>query len=231
MSMRIGILGGTFNPIHHGHIYIADQTQQHLSLDQVIFLPSGDPPHKSTDTLVPAYHRLEMVRLAVEGHDHFLWSDREAESTDKSYTIHTLHSLKKERRGELWFMVGLDAFQDIASWKSAEELLSLTNFAVLSRPGHSFLKLPGIPFLPPITGTQLHALERGEIDRLDIPTSQTTTLTILRLPPCHISASAIRERIGQDQDVSHWLPPKVESYILQHHLYGAKGGNPSSKKM
>lgn len=227
--MRIGIFGGTFNPIHLGHIYIADQTRQQLSLDQVVFLPSGDPPHKSAETLAPAHHRLEMVRLALEGHDHFLLSEREASSTEKSYTIHTLSRIKEEMPGELWFMVGLDAFQEIASWKSADELLSLTNFVVLSRPAHSFLTLTSIPFLPSIPYKHLQALESGTLDRLDIPTSQTTILTILLFPPCHISASAIREQIGQGHEVSDWLPPTVESYIIQHHIYGAKRGNTSSK--
>ena len=229
MTMRIGILGGTFNPIHLGHIYIAHQTQQLLALDQVLFLPSGDPPHKSAETLASAHHRLEMVRLAIEGHDQFLLSDQEARSTNKSYTIHTMQNLKQALQGELWFMVGLDAFQDIASWKSAVKLLSLTNFVVLSRPGHSFLKLLSIPFLPPIPRSQWHALETGDIDRLDIPTSATTTLVILRTPPCHISASAIREKLGQGHNVSDWLLPTVESYIIQHHLFGSKRGESSSK--
>jgi len=170
-----------------------------------------------------------MVRLAIEGHDQFLLSDQETGSRKKSYTIDTMQNLMQALQGELWFMVGLDAFQDIASWKSAVKLLSLTNFVVLSRPGHSFLKLLSIPFLPPIARSQWHALETGDMDRLDVPTSATTTLVILRLPPCHISASAIREKIGQGQDVSDWLPPTVESYIIQHHLFGAKKGESSSK--
>jgi len=219
--MKIGIFGGTFNPIHLGHLHIAEQTQRELSLDQVLFLPSGDPPHKPPETLATAPHRLEMVRLAIEGHADFTLSDYEARSAEKSYTVHTLQHLKRTLPEELWFMVGLDAFQDIASWKAADELLSLANFVVLSRPGHSFLALPAIPVLPTISPTQLQALETETLDRLDIRTSPWTRLTLLRLPPCHLSASTIRQRLRQGLEVSSWLPPPVQSYIIRHQLYGA----------
>ena len=126
--MKIGIFGGTFNPIHLGHLHIAEQTQREMALDQIMFLPTGDPPHKPPETLAPAPHRLEMVRLALKNHPYFVVSDYEAISPAKSYTIHTLQHLKEELEGELFFMVGLDAFLDIASWKRAEELLKLTNF-------------------------------------------------------------------------------------------------------
>lgn len=227
--MKLGIFGGTFNPIHMGHLYIAEQTCKRLPLDRVMFLPSGDPPHKPAETLAPAPHRLEMVRQAIENQEQFVLSDFEIHAQDKSYSIDTMQHFKKTLKEELWFMVGLDAFQDIPSWKSAEELLVTTNFAVISRPGHSFTHMTSIPFLPPIAPSTLQALEEGTLDRLDVSTSNTTTLTILCLPPCHISASAIRDHLRAGKDVIDWLPPGIESYIIQHHLYGAQERDSSSK--
>lgn len=222
--MRIGILGGTFNPIHLGHLHIAEQAREKLKLDKILFIPTGDPPHKPLETLAPAHHRLEMVKLATKGTPHFAVSDLEATSSETCYTIDTLHALKKQMQGELFFLVGLDAFMDFPTWKSSEQLLSETNFIVISRPGIRFSQIKTLPKLPPIAEAELEALDQGTQDHLEISTSPQTTLTLLALPPSDISASAIRDRLQQGLSAANWLPPPIESYIIEHQLYGADKG-------
>ena len=213
------MLGGTFDPVHNGHLSIAGQAQEALSLDRVIFIPSGAPPHKSSASLAPARHRLRMVQLAVAGLPGFAVSDVEANAPETSYTIDTVRTLRKTVEGELWFIIGLDAFLEIAGWKSAETLLSVTNFLVLSRPHVPFSRVASLTLLPPLPVTQLQHLDDGQQRRLDLPIGPQARITFLRIDPCEISSSGVRERIRTGADVTDWLPPPVHSYIIRHNLY------------
>ena len=188
--MRIGILGGTFNPIHRGHLHIAEHTRARLNFDQILFIPTGDPPHKSLKTLAPAPHRLAMVKLAIQEHPHFRVSEIEIYSSETCYTIDTLHKLKGKVEGELYFIVGLDAFLDLPTWKAAGQLLTEANFVVVSRPEVQFSQITTLPMLPPLSENELADLDHGTRDQLDIPMSPESTLTLLTVPPCDISASA-----------------------------------------
>ncbi len=223
--MRIGLLGGTFNPIHLGHLHIAEQARARLGFDQIFFIPTGDPPHKSGETLAPAHHRLAMAKLAIQDIPHFQVSDIEATSSETSYTIDTLNSLRSQLEGELYFLLGLDAFLDFPTWKLGNELLSATNFVVISRPEVRFSQITSLAMLPTISENDLAALDNGIRDHLEIPTSHGSTLTLLALPPCHISASAIRDRLQKGGSVADWLPSPIESYIIENHLYGANKGD------
>ncbi len=216
---RIGLLGGTFNPIHNCHLSIAGQAQRALALDRVIFIPSGTPPHKSGESLVPAHHRLSMVQRAVADLPDFTVSDVETNAPDTSYTIDTVHTLRETVKGELWFLIGLDAFLEIAEWKSADALLASMNFLVLSRPHVPFSRVASLTLLPPLPPSQLERLDEGHQQRLDHPISLQTTITFLRIDPCEVSASAVRERIRNGEDVAGWLPLPVHSYIIRHNLY------------
>ncbi len=216
---RIGVLGGTFNPVHNCHLSIAGQAQRALALDRVIFIPSGAPPHKSGESLAPAHHRLSMVQRAVADLPDFAVSDVEANAPDTSYTIDTTRTLRETVQGELWFIIGLDAFLEIAEWKSAEALLTSTNFLVLSRSHIPFSRVASLPLLPPLPTGQLDRLDAGEQPRLDLPIGLQAMITFLRTDPCEISSSAVRERIRNGEDVAGWLPPPVHSYIIQHNLY------------
>lgn len=218
--MRIGLLGGTFNPIHRGHLHIAEHTRTRLALDHILFIPTGDPPHKPAETLAPAHDRLEMVKLAVQDIPYFRVSDIEAMSSHTCYTIDTLHALRNQIEGELSFLVGLDAFLDLHTWKASDQLLAETNFIVISRPEVLFTQIRSLPMLPSIPEEDLTALDEGQRDRLEIPTSAKTTLTLLALAPCEISASTIRDRLHQGLSMGDWLPAPIESYIIHHHLYG-----------
>ena len=170
MPMFIGILGGSFNPIHNGHLHIANYVYSKLALDRVIFIPTGDPPHKPATSLAPAHHRLEMVKLATESFEHFVVDNREAVATMVSYSVDTVTRLKKEFSGgtQLGFIIGLDAFLEFPSWKQAVHLLEICQIIVCSRPGVTFTQLQSMPLLPPTPHTSLHSLDLhdGEFTQL-----------------------------------------------------------------
>ena len=222
--MRIGLLGGTFNPIHLGHLHIAEQTQTRLGFDQILFIPTGDPPHKSFKTLASTQHRLEMVKLATKDSPRFRVSEVEIFSTEICYTIDTLRKLKTQVQGELFFLVGLDAFLDLPTWKAADKLLAQANFVVVSRPEVQFSQIKTFPMLPPISEIDLIALDNEKRSHLEIQTSSGPTLTLLALPECNISASSIRDHLKQGLSAATWLPPPIESYIIANELYGMKKG-------
>ena len=219
-TLRLGLLGGSFNPIHNGHLAIAHQTREALSLDQILFIPSSDPPHKPNDSLARPEDRYEMVRLAISSDPLLAISDVEIRRPGKSYSIDTVRLLRQTHgeQAQLHFLIGLDAFLDFPSWRDPRALLELCRFVILSRPGLSFRSLSTVPLLPPIPYSSLADLDAGRISKIEAPTG-TQGLICLKLPPSPISASDIRSRIRQGLPVANLLPPSVESYILHHHLY------------
>jgi nicotinate-nucleotide adenylyltransferase len=219
--MFIGILGGSFNPIHNGHLHIANYVYTTLALDRVIFIPTGDPPHKPSTSLAPAHHRLEMVKLATESYEHFVVDDREALSPTVSYSVDTVTCLKSEFPSgtELGFIIGLDAFLEFPSWKQAANLLEICHVIVCSRPGVAFTQLQSMRLLPPTPRNSLHNLDQQHPPRLDIDLPSENVMTLLSVPPCQVSASQIREQVALHRPIGHWLPPSVESYIIQHQVY------------
>ena len=188
--MFIGLLGGSFNPIHNGHLHIANHVYQTLQLNQIIFIPTGDPPHKPATSLAPASHRLQMVKLATESFEPFVVNDREALSPTVSYSVDTVTHLKNRFPSgtELGFIIGLDAFLEFPSWKQATHLLELCHFIVCSRPGVTFTQLQSLPFLPPTSLSSLHHLDQQDNRHLDIALSSGRSVTLLSVPPCDVSA-------------------------------------------
>jgi len=219
--MFIGLLGGTFNPIHNGHLHIAQYVYNTIHLDRIIFIPTGDPPHKPSASLAPAHHRLEMVKQAIAPFPYCTVSDHEIQSTAVSYSVDTVTHFKKEcpEGTELGFIVGLDAFLDFCSWRKVDHLLTLCHFIVCSRPGVAFTQLQALPFLPRTKPQAFQSLDQQDTTRLDILLPSGKTIYLLSIPPCEISASTIREHLALGSSVSHWLPPTVESYIIQKRLY------------
>ena len=219
--MFIGLLGGSFNPIHNGHLHIANHVYNTLALDRVIFIPAGDPPHKPATSLAPACHRLAMVKLATEPLEHFVVDDREALSPTVSYSVDTITHLKNEfpRETELGFIIGLDAFLEFPSWKQAPHLLDLCHVIVCSRPRVTFTQLQSMPLLPPTPLTSLRSLDQQDTPRLDLTLPSGNSMTLVSLPPCEVSASHIREQVALQRPIGHWLPPSVESYIIQYKLF------------
>jgi nicotinate-nucleotide adenylyltransferase len=218
--MKLGLLGGSFNPVHDGHLAIARHTREALELDQILFIPTGHPPHKPNGGLAPAQDRYEMVRLAITPDPAFAISDVEIRRPGKSYSIDTIRQLQQEYgpHTQLFFLIGLDAFLDFPSWRDPRTLLELCSFVVLSRPGLSFRSLSTVSLLPPIPYPSLADLDAGRVFRIEAQIGGQR-LICLKQPPCPISASDIRARIRQGLAVANLLPPLVESYILQHHLY------------
>lgn len=219
--MRLGLFGGTFNPIHNGHLQIGGQVLRRLSLDRITLIPSGDPPHKASTSLAPAGHRLAMVRLAIQDRPGFEVSDLEIRSRLKSYSITTVESFRQAAGVEaaLYFIVGLDAFLEFPTWRDASRLLALCHFAVVCRPGASFHALAGLPEMPAMPENDLSCLDHGTLDRVDVPTSHGTSIILLNIEPSPISASEIRDRFRKGLPVSNVLPASVESYIITHGLY------------
>lgn len=220
MSSGVGLLGGTFNPVHNGHLAIARQTREALDLERVVFIPTGAPPHKPHENLASAKDRYAMVRLAIASDPSLSLSDVDVRRPGKSYSIDTIRLLQKEFGAEtrLYFLIGLDAFLEFPTWRAPETLLTLCSFVVLSRPGQSFQALSALPLIPRLPQASLMDLDAGRSVRLDAPVD-SQSLICLRLPPSNVSASDIRARLARGVSTANLLPPAVESYILQHHIY------------
>lgn len=198
MSSRIGLLGGTFNPIHNAHLAIARQAREMLELDRVVMIPSGDPPHKPSSGLASAKDRYEMVRLALASDPYLAISDVEVRRSGKSYSIDTVRLLQQEYGSDtkLHFLIGLDAFLEFATWREPQTLLTLCSFVILSRPGLSFQALSTLPLIPPLPQASLMDLDQGRTVRLDVQIG-VQSLICLRVPPSTVSASDIRGRIAR----------------------------------
>lgn len=219
--MRVGLLGGTFNPIHFGHLRAAEEAMEALGLQKVLFVPAGNPPLKATNQLASALDRLAMAAMAVEGQPLFEISDAEHGGLAPSYSVTTVRKLKAEHPSdELHFIVGLDAFLDLPGWRDPEELLGLADFVVISRPGFKFSDAAASRFLS--TGAavqQLHRLDSGKSIREDLKLSTGKTATFLSLSSLDISATDLRARVGRGGSIRYLVPEKVRQYIEEHRLY------------
>jgi nicotinate-nucleotide adenylyltransferase len=220
--MRIGLLGGTFNPVHNCHLQVAQEIQEHFPLDQILFIPSGVPPHKVEPEIPSGAHRLEMTRLALLSYPRFKVSDVEVRRRGPSYSVDTLQILLPRLEGEAFFILGVDAFLGIETWKEPERLLTLCHFIVVSRPEHPFSSLGQIPLIGPIDPAPLKKIDTGEIDRYTLTPSSITgskNLTFFKIRPCLMSATDIRKRLREGGELKNLLPEAVQSYIMKNNLY------------
>lgn len=224
--MRLGLYGGAFNPIHRCHLLVAETAKTRLGLETVLFIPTGDPPHKPPLDFTPAGHRLEMVRLAIEPYPYFQVSDIETTRPAKSYTIDTVSELQTTHPADtpFIFIIGLDAFKEIPSWREPERLLELCDFAVVSRPGSLFKSLEKLTILGIKDRAPLERLDAGQVEVQEVRLKSGKSLWGLPIPPCNVSAQDIRKRLKHRQNLENLLPAAVESYILQHNLFS--GGSP-----
>ena len=219
--MKIGLFGGTFNPIHRCHLTMAHQVRDRLTLDSILFIPTGTPPHKQLESLAPAHHRLAMVREAIAEEPTFSVTDLEVRRTSPSYSIDTVRALQQEygQGAEIFFLIGLDAFLDIPTWKQAPDLLRTCHVVVIGRPGFQFTSLATLALLPHISDESLRALDGRTVDRVDVPIEATAHLILLALAPCPVSASDVRNRLRLGLNLGDVLPVQVESYIMRLGLY------------
>lgn len=220
--MRVGLFGGTFNPIHLAHLRAAEEAREALRLDQVLFVPSATPPHKRTRHLAPAVHRLAMVRRAIAGNPAFRVSPIELDRPGRSYSVDTVRMLREQLPAatRFVFLLGLDAFREIDTWKDYRTLFTLVDFAVLSRPPQHAATLRG---LLPVAARRQFCY--GSRQQTLVHTSGTRIL-FLTVTALDISASAIRRRLRRGESVRYLVPAPIEHYIRRHQLY--RGGATSS---
>jgi nicotinate-nucleotide adenylyltransferase len=214
--MRLGLLGGTFDPIHQGHLDAARAARAALGLDRVLFLPSRVPPHRPSAPLASGYHRFAMTAIAVLGCEGFVASERELTRPGPSYSIQTLRSLEAEgwQTVQLFFITGVDAFAEVATWYDYPALLDACHFVVVTRPGYAPGRLRDR--LPELASRFVVPEDPGRDQRLDrVPTS----VIIVDAPTTDVSSTEVRRRLAAGESVSGLVPGAVERYILQHRLY------------
>lgn len=218
MAQRLGILGGTFNPVHNGHLAAAEEVRDRMKLEKVIFIPSFLPPHKNEEDMPSALQRQEMIRLAIKGNIHFTVSDIEIRRGGRSYTIDTVEALRQAHMGaDLYFITGLDSFLEIGTWKEWERLLTLCTFVVLSRDGYRFRDISKLEFLN-APEKDLAALDGREKEQTVIRTGNMR-IHLERIPFYDISSTDIRTRVRGGRSIKYHLPEAVEHYIIENKLY------------
>lgn len=218
MTQRLGILGGTFNPIHFGHLAAAEEVRDRLKLEKVIFIPSFLPPHKIDEDIPSAVQRQEMVRLAIRGNAHFTVSDMEIRRGGRSYTIDTIEALRQAHPGaDLYFLTGLDSFLEIRTWKDWDRLMTLCSFVVLSREGYRFRDIEQLGFLD-IAVQELAALDAREKDQVVI-TGEHRPVYLELVAFYDISSTDVRKRVRGGRSIKYHLPEAVEHYIIENKLY------------
>ena len=210
---RIGLFGGTFNPIHLGHLRGAEEIREGFHLEEVIFITSSIPPHKVTEKVIEAKHRLKMVRLATSGNPHFSTSDLELSRPGKSYSIDTLRFFGEREQDAIFFILGRDAFVEIETWKEYQNLFSLCHFIVMARPGSQ--KNSSSPPLPEalIQNFRYHPEEKAWIHL------SGHRLYFKEISFLDISSTKVRELIEKGESVRYLIPAEVEAYIQKHGLF------------
>lgn len=193
-----GIIGGTFDPIHLAHIYIAQTAKEKLNLQKVIFMPAGSPPHKSQMRITEASVRLKMVKAAIEGIEGFEVSDYEIQKKTKSYTYQTLQYLKSEDK-QIYFITGADCLINIESWKNPDIILKSCKLVVVTRPGFEIAEL--------------------EKQREKIQKKYNTEIIFLDVEGIDISSTEIRKRVLEQKSIEEFLPKKVINIINEQRLY------------
>ncbi len=215
MPRRVGLLGGTFDPVHLGHLRIAEEAFEELSLDRVILIPTADPPHKEEKAIAPFVDRWEMLRMAIEGNPRFELSDVERRIPGKSFTVVTLRRLREEMPEDTSFflLVGLDAFLELHTWWHFQELFTLATIAVLRRPG----------FEPELIGSFLAS--RVSPEYLREPGGQSFhhpkyfPVRSLLITSLEISSTHIRRLVAANRSIRYLVLPEVMRYIAVKNLY------------
>ena len=210
---RVGLFGGTFNPIHLGHLRGAEEIREAFGLEEAVFIPAALPPHKVTEKIIEADHRLEMVKLATQKNPHFSTSDVELKRSGKSYSIDTIRYFREKYPISLSFILGRDAFVEIETWKQFQDLFSLCNFIVMTRPGSSKSSSPS--FLP---RSLIPAFRYDQEAGAWIHFSGCM-LFFKEIKFLDISSTKVRELIEKGESVRYLVPPDVEDYIREHGLY------------
>ncbi len=198
--MNIGVMGGTFDPIHNGHLAVAEEVRSWLDLAVVLFMPAGQPWLKMDKPVSPAEHRVHMVRLAIADKPHLKLSTMEIERPGPTYTVDTMAELQAQLGAEndLFFILGWGSLAELPQWKEPLRLITMCHLVVVPRPGYPRPDLKALEALIPGLSQRVTLMDKPEID---------------------ISASEIRDRVAQGLSISHLVPEPVASYIKQNKLY------------
>jgi len=212
----IGIFGGTFDPIHLGHLRLAEEMAEAIGLDRVLFIPAGQPPHRGAPRIAAA-HRMEMVRRAIAGNPRFVADAREVNSPRPSYTVDTLTALRAELGNEqpLWLLLGADAFLGLTGWHEWRQLFGLAHIAVAARPGARLLQSDALP-----DALKQETAQRQVAD--GAATGPAGSVLLRRMTPLDISATVIRDTLARHGSVRYLLPDAVLDYINEHQLYAGQ---------
>jgi nicotinate-nucleotide adenylyltransferase len=203
--MRLGLFGGTFNPIHLGHLILAEQCREVCGLDRVWLIVAGSPPHKPGSRTAVG-HRLEMARIAVAGHPAFAVSDIETTRPGPHYSVETLESIRRDHPGdELFFLIGADSLADLPSWREPGRIAQLATIVVVNRPG----------------------LEEVDPARLPDFGPGSHPLVWVSIPPVGIASTDLRRRLAEGRSIRYMVPRGVEAYIDAHGLYRDAGEKPA----
>lgn len=217
---RVGIFGGTFNPIHLGHLHAAEEVLDALGLERMLFVPSGEPPHKTgsdSDPIAPAELRLAWVRAAIAGNPRFAVDALEVERGGASYSVETLRTLGEQIAPDLpVFVLGIDAFAEVGTWRDPELLFTLANFAVIKRPGRP-VEATG-HWLPARVRDAFELASNGRSAR---HRAAGTWVRLLEIAALDISASEIRARLRSGRSVRYLLPKPVWEAVLRSRVYAA----------
>ncbi len=213
---RIGLFGGTFDPIHCGHVKAAESVQRIFDFDRILFIPSYIPPHKESVDVASAEHRLKMVELALSPFDRFSPSSIEIDARGMSYSIVTLNRIKEMfPRADIYFLLGIDAFVEIETWKDYENVLEQCSFIVMSRPGYSLDQAKQI--LSDKYNQRMIEV-RGPV-RMDNAGFFIHKIYLCPIHTMDISSSEVRKRVGKNQSIEGLVPEIVGNYIKEKRLY------------
>ncbi|SNB47856.1 nicotinate-nucleotide adenylyltransferase [Geobacter sp. DSM 9736] len=212
--MKIGIIGGTFNPVHNAHLRIAEEVRDWFGLDRVIFIPAAVPPHKPIYGDLPFIHRYEMVRLAIAANPHFTVSDMEQQRGGTSYSIDTLRALRRAYQNDsLYFVIGSDSFLEIGSWREYQGIFGCCNIIVVERPGAAVTDPHKA--LPVAVAGEFSYLEAER----QLSHCSGNSVYFRTGAPLDISSSAIRELASRGRSIRYLVPDAVEHYIKEKRLY------------
>jgi len=201
--MRLGLFGGTFDPIHLGHLILAEQCRESCGLDRVWFVVAGEPPHKPAGRTA-VVHRLEMARIAVAGHPRFAVSEIETRRPGPHYSVETLESVHRDSPGEeLFFLIGADSLADLVCWREPARIAQLATIVVVNRPGIEEVDPASLPDFGP----------------------GSHRLLSVTIPPIGIASTDLRRRLAEGRTIRYQVPRGVEAYIEAQGLYRGGNGN------
>lgn len=200
---RVGLVGGTFDPVHYGHLVIAEEIRFTLKLTEMVFIPAGQPPHKPQQIITAVQHRMEMLQLAIASNPYFTCSRIEVDQPGPSYTVDTLRRLREEWgiNAELYFVVGWDSLEEFSTWYKPMEILALlTRLVAIRRPGY-------------VEDAEYNARLESRLPGI------SQRLLVMPAPQLEISSSDLRQRVAEGRPITYQTPEVVEQYITEHKLY------------